>query len=240
MLGAWSKDTPSSSPEPGPDRSRGQQLCPPLCCHQRRRPIGAAFRRGEREGGKREPNRKDLVVSVGAGGGASSGALNFQALSCQSILAQQLPVPPSRHRKPTPVPGPHGVGWTVAPGERRVPGVGTTGRRRPRLTHRESSVLSAAKKAPPPSLAPFAGPGSPFAVLKSPLLRKHKARLGLRGRQIWFPSDQRHAAVNKIVSTWADNNKRQLYPAPILQRFGGFRDHRDTFSYLLPLPPPAP
>ncbi|KAJ8796009.1 hypothetical protein J1605_002771 [Eschrichtius robustus] len=115
MLGAWSKDTPSSSPEPGPDRSRGQQLCPPLCCHQRRRPIGAAFLRGEREGGKREPNRKDLVVSVGAGGGASSGALNFQAPSCQSILAQQLPVPPSRHRKPTPVPGPHGVGWTVAP-----------------------------------------------------------------------------------------------------------------------------
>ena len=95
-----------------------------------------------------------------------------------------------------------------------------------------------AKKAPLP-FAPSPGPGSCFGVLKSPLLRKHKARLGLRGRQIWFPSDQRHAAVNKIVTTWADNNKRQLYPAPILQRFGGFRDHGDTFSSLLP-PTPTP
>lgn len=113
----------------------------------------------------------------------------------------------------------------------RVAGIG---RRAP-----ESSDLPGLRR-PPPSFAPSPGPGSRFGVLKSPLLRKHKARLGLRGRQIWFPSDQRHAAVNKIATTWADNNKRQLYPAPILQRFGGFRDHGDTFSYLLPPTPLIP
>lgn len=171
LPGAWNKDPPPSSPEPGPDRSREQQLRPPLCCHQRWRPIGAAFRRGEREGGKREPNRKDLVVTVGAGGGASSGALNFQAPSCQSLLAPQLPVPPSLHRKPTPVPGPHRVARTVSPGERRVPGVGTTGRRRPRLTCRESSVLLALRR--PPSLPrPLCRPRKPVCGFKEPITPK--------------------------------------------------------------------
>lgn len=97
--------------------------------------------------------------------------------------------------------------------------------------------LFGAKKVPLPPQTPFPGREAVLGILKSPLLRKHKARLGLRGRQIWFPSDQCHTAVNKIVTTWADN-KRQLYPAPILQRFGGFRDHGDTFSYLLPSPSP--
>ena len=36
---------------------------------------------------------------------------------------------------------------------------------------------------------------------KSPLLKKHKARLGLRGVQIWSQSDKRHAAVSKIMDT---------------------------------------
>ena len=60
------------------DTSPGQPFCQPLRFHQRWRPIRAAFRPGKLEGGKREPNSTTLsVVTVAAGGGASSGALNF-------------------------------------------------------------------------------------------------------------------------------------------------------------------
>lgn len=51
---------------------------------------------------------------------------------------------------------------------------------------------------PPPAFFPCRGMLLDF---KSPLLKKHKARLGLRGAQIWSQSDKRHAAVNKIMDT---------------------------------------
>lgn len=45
-------------------------------------PDGGGFSSGTREREKGDPNCEDLVVMVGAGGGASLGALNFQAPRC--------------------------------------------------------------------------------------------------------------------------------------------------------------
>lgn len=77
--GAWT--TPSCFPEPGQKPRTAALPASPLLPEAVRDP--AAFRpRSVRAG---EPNCKDLLVMVGAGGGAHSGALNFSASPTASL-----------------------------------------------------------------------------------------------------------------------------------------------------------
>lgn len=171
---------------------------------------------------------------VGAGGGAHSGALNFSASPTASLhSAREKPHLDAAwrgvDRRPRCVAGRCGARPAWKPRAWAPRGAGSLrpfGAERAPLAPSLPSRLSQAGKL-------FGG------ILKSPLLRKHTASLGLRGRQIWFPSDPGHTAANEVGRTRADN-KRQLYPAPTLQRFGGFRDRGDTFSYLPPAPPSPP